>query len=253
MRFTLLKSALARGLLCSALAGVVVLCSIASAAQTVAELPWVVTNQKASSAVSSNPTATAALVEDVLIGSAVLEKVYAVTPDLKATLVAAEMAYRNGQHPGVKDTNVATAINAIAKKLDAPAFAYTDKWEVRRLRMRMMPLVPALFARDLKRSDHNGKSHIREEMSPIEGVYLFARMIDQKTSSPDYQLTRQERREKWAHLHLPPRPPAAEPNPRTRDLLAAAAATTSTVGLRDLAAFTAETVQNLALQTEGGK
>lgn len=209
---------------------------------------WKVTNDKATKAISGEPTAVATLADDVLKGSVLLEPVSAANSSLRANLIAAELDYRAGRHPGVKEDRVVTAVNTIAQKAGAPAFAYTDKIEVRRLRMGMISTVPALFSHDLKREDSNGKTHIRDEMSPIEAVYLAARMIDQKVSNPTYQLTAKERKEE---LHQPPAPPSANSNPKTKELLDAVTATASTASPTDLATQAGDIFSNLVSAQQG--
>lgn len=216
-------------------------------------LPWKITNDKVATAVSGNPKAIALLADDVLSGSLLLEQLAAVNLDLRNNLINAELAYRNKQHPGVPDKRVVTVMNTLVKKINGPSFAYTNCAEVRRLRMSLIPVVPALFARDLRPADQNGKAHIREEMSPVEALYLLARLVDQKTSNPDYQLTVQERHEKWAKLHSSLTVPASEPNSRTQELFDAVNNQAKTISPRDLALSASYVVSNLLRKQEGGK
>ncbi|MGC2324906.1 MAG: hypothetical protein WA463_19885 [Terriglobales bacterium] len=210
---------------------------------------WKVTNDKAANAVSGEPTAVAALADDVLSGSVLLEPVSAANSSLRTDLIGAELDYRAGRHPGVRDERVATAINTLARKAGAPEFAQTDTAEVRRLRMGMMSTVPALFAHDLKREDSHGKAHIRDQMSPIEAVYLAARMVDQKIWNPNYQLTAEERRQKSNEAQLPL---PAGPNPKTKELLDAVTATPSTTSSTDLATQASDIFSKLVSAQEGG-
>ena len=146
-------------------------------------------------------------------------------------------------------------INAIAQKIGAPAFAYTNCAEVRRVRMRMMPLVPALFARDLKRSDGKGGFRIRQTLLPMEAVYLFASVIDQKLWNPDFQLTSQERRAKWAELHSTRSLRPSQANPRTNDLFSALETAATQESAKDLARFACDGLTRMLVARipEGGK
>jgi hypothetical protein len=143
------------------------------------------------------------------------------------------------------------AVNALAKEIAAPRFAYTDNAEVRRLRMRMMPIVPALFLRDLKSKDENGRACIREKMSPVEAVYLFARMVDQKLSNPNYQMTAEERQANWATTHGIHKPISAGPNPKTKEIFDAVTVVATTMNLRDMAASATDIISRLVAQKGG--
>jgi len=207
-----------------------------------------VENDKASRVVAGDAAAVPELVDDVLNGSIVLEKLSTLNPDLRASLIAAEVDYRNGRHPGVSDDKVEVALNSLAKAAGAPAFAYTDTTEVRSLRMRLVPMVPNLFAHDLQKRAKDGKTRIRAEMSPAEGVYLLARLIDQKIYNPKYQLTADEHRVKSAELLS-----ADEPSPRTTEIMDAVGITTDAISLMDLDATANDVVVNLGLRQNGGK
>jgi hypothetical protein len=242
-----------KALFCLALVALIGMTALSASAQPrERELPWKVSNLKAIDAESGDPALIDRLADDALTGSQLFEMAGATNPDLKAALVNAELEYINKKHSGVTDANVADAMNALAKLVGAPPFAYTDKTEVRRLRMRMMLIMPALFARELRRTEKNGKSHIRENMSPIESVYLFARLIDQKISNPAYQLTAQERRERWGQLHQPLQPPSTEPNRRTRELEDAVFLASSKTSLRDLSLAATDVILTLVAH-KGGK
>jgi hypothetical protein len=67
---------------------------------------WMVTNDKVVAASSGDPASVAALVDDVIKGSLLLDTIAASSPDLKANLVSAELAYRNKHHGGVPDAQV---------------------------------------------------------------------------------------------------------------------------------------------------
>lgn len=233
-------------LLCTAVVMFVLVANVAVFGQsTNAHIPWANTNAKAAAAVSGNPAAIDLLADDLLHGSILLDKLSAVDPEIKKTFVVAEVSYRGSHHVGIKDISVTIAVNRLAKKIGAPAFTYTDCAEVRRLRMKMMPLIPALFARDLKRPNGKGGFHIRETMSPIEAGYLFAQMIEQKLTNPIFQLTSKERRANWKQLHTPGSSKSAPSNQRSTELLAAIESATKQQSLRDLALFGSDTVARL--------
>jgi hypothetical protein len=227
---------------------------VAASAQSAPARPaWKDTNEKALRAVSGDPAAIDALVDSVLQGDQFLHELSTLYPELRSSLISAETAYRHKTRLGIPDTQVTNAVNSIAKRVGAPAFAYTNCSETRRLRMKSMVTIPALFAVDLKRSGKNGKIHIRDSMSPVEAVYLLGRMVDQKLYNPGFQLTPSERRAKWTQLHAPQNSiqQTDQPNPRTNELLALLQS--RRLSLRDEAAFAKDLVaQLIASKTQEG-
>ena len=214
--------------------------------------PWKVSNKKALDATTGQPPALDELADDVLNGNLVLQMLSANDPDLKLKLSNAERNYREKKHASVSDEEVAKAANALARLIDAPPFAYTDKLEVRRLRMKMVVLMPALFAQRLRSDTQKDHSAIREGMSPIESMYLLAALIDQKMSNPDFQLTSQERRDKWEQLRQPAQEPSATLNRRTNELENAISLAASKSSLRDISAAGSDIVGKL-VDRRGGK
>jgi hypothetical protein len=154
-------------------------------------------------------------VQDVLDSTEVTEYLSSITPDLKSRLVDAEIRYRTSGKGGFTDAKVAHAMNMLAKKIGAPAFAFTDALQVRQLRMKMVTMLPALFGTNLKVAEGNGRAHVRPEMSPIESVCLLVAMVEQKFYNPEFQLSPAERAAKWAVLHRPHTTDFGAPNDRT--------------------------------------
>lgn len=214
--------------------------------------PWKSTNDKSKIAVNRDPDAVGTLADDVIAGSIVLENLGAANSDLRSTLILSQLDYLNGKHAGISESDVVITHNSLAHLASAPAFAYTDKWEVRRLRMRLLSVVPGLFTQDIKR-EKQGKFAIREEMSPIEATYLLARLIDAKLNVPEFQLTASERRAKWSELHSKPAELAAGPNARTKQIMDSAKLAANNGSFRDLGAITETLIQNLGLRRKGGR
>lgn len=118
---------------------------------------------------------------------------------VKDRLVRAELAHRNGKAEGIAEVNVVKVINGLATEFKAPEYAKTSRYEVRKLRVRTLPLLPNFIA-DGQQPKKVGTS-ISEKMSPMEAAFVTALLLRQKLSNPEYQVTHAERVSRWAEKH----------------------------------------------------
>lgn len=68
--------------------------------------------------------------------------------EVKDRLARAEVAYRERGAEGVGEERVVRVINALAVKFDAPAYAKTDRAEVRKHRLALLLIAPNLASLD---------------------------------------------------------------------------------------------------------
>lgn len=119
---------------------------------------------------------------------------------IKESLVRAEISYRGGQgQQGISDASIVRAVNYLAYKLGAPAYAQTDVFELRRMKAAILPYTDDLQARsraaeltsvgDQKTNANNATT---PTMSPLEAVFFMTALVQQKQFNPEYQLTNEE-------------------------------------------------------------
>ena len=121
---------------------------------------------------------------------------------IKERLVRAELNYRSGQgQQGISDASIVRAVNYLAYKLGAPAYAQTDVFELRRMKAAILPYTGDLQARS--RAEEvtnviagNQKTNANDAhtptMSPLEAIFFMTALVQQKQSNPEYQLTNEE-------------------------------------------------------------
>lgn len=121
---------------------------------------------------------------------------------LKDRVKRAEISYRQGQHPGINEEKVVLAVNGLVEKLQTPAYSLTSLYEVRRLRVSVLPIFPEVIGKNRNSNNvQNTGDNLPSEMSPAEAVFVFASLLYQKMYNPDYQLTPAERANLWATEH----------------------------------------------------
>jgi hypothetical protein len=133
-----------------------------------------------------------ALLNEILIGSGIDQRISAPTASVKDRLVAAEISYQQGKTTGISPSNVVTAVNQLAQKFHAPAYAYTNEKEVSKFRLRMLTLYPNLVGRGAAATRDDSAPHFERSMSPMEAFYTSTLLIYQKLFNADFQLTPQE-------------------------------------------------------------
>ncbi len=108
---------------------------------------------------------------------------------VKARLVRAEMAYLQGVGPAVQERDIVRLVNSVANKLGVPEYGKTSEHQVRVLRMGLALSSPTFMGRGMARGDIKVGQRVEPTMSPLQAAHLIGRLIDQKFSNPDYQLT----------------------------------------------------------------
>lgn len=122
---------------------------------------------------------------------------------IKERLVRAELSYRGGMgQQGISDASIVRAVNYLAYKLGAPAYAQTDVFELRRMKAAILPYTGDLQARSRAAevahviSRGNQKTNTNDAhtptMSPLEAIFFMTALVQQKQSNPEYQLTNEE-------------------------------------------------------------
>ena len=122
---------------------------------------------------------------------------------VKERLVRAEVNYQNGRAQGIPEINVVRVINGLGMKFKAPGYAKTSQYEVRKLRMSVLGLIPNFIAND-RSSERQPKAigaSINHNMSPMEAAFVTVLLLKQKVSNPEYQVTHAERVSQWAEKH----------------------------------------------------
>ena len=127
-----------------------------------------------------------------------------VSNGIKERLVRAEISYRGGQgQQGISDASIVRAVNYLAYKLGAPAYARTDVFELRRMKVAILPYTNDLQARS-RASEVTDRVSVGYQktdtandastptMSPLEAIFFMTVLVQQKQFNPEYQLTNEE-------------------------------------------------------------
>ena len=166
----------------------------ASAPDEAALPPLARLNAKARAARTHDETAVRALVEESFNVVALNNAPAGMTDAIKDRLTRAEMNWRRGATTGISDASVARTVNHLADKFNAPAYARTNRYEVRLLHTALLPYLPDFIGRDNTGSTQMtvGSSINHERMSPLEAAFVTAMLLRQKQTNPDYQMTHDE-------------------------------------------------------------
>jgi len=156
-------------------------------------------NSKAKNSRGGDLEAAKELVGEIITGSGFEAELRGFTSNsIKERVGNAESLYQTGQIEGISEANVARTINGLAIKLNLPEFAKTDSYEIRKLRISLVPSYPELIGKK-----PNGTQPIfagqsfESKMSPAESILVLTMMMHQKMGNKDYQLTKQERMLLW--------------------------------------------------------
>lgn len=121
---------------------------------------------------------------------------------IKGRVGQAESRYHQSQAAGVSEARVAQTINSLAFKLKLPDYAKTSIYEVRKLRLALIPNFPQFI-----NQKSQGMQPVRagakfdSRMSPAEAVFVTEMMMQQKLSNEEYQVTNKERLKDWKEKH----------------------------------------------------
>lgn len=162
--------------------------------------PLAAINDKSRAAKAGGATEVRALADEIFTTYHFDEAPAGLGDVIKERLVRAEVSYRSGKgQQGISDASIVRAINYLAYKVDAPAFARTNVFELRRMKVAMLPFTADLQAgsRGADRLiSRNGKSTSADPttptMSPLAATLFLVSLVQQKQFNPEYQLTNQE-------------------------------------------------------------
>ncbi|HXG67048.1 MAG TPA: hypothetical protein VNO70_18235 [Blastocatellia bacterium] len=180
-----------------------------SAANPVARL-----DDRARIAKHGDEAAVRHLVDEVFSSISLDEIPRGMLDEVKERLLRAELSHRNGQQEAIPEINVVHAVNELATKFNAPQYARTYLYEVRKLRMATLPFLPNLVAtetpEETKQDKPVGASTIKTSMSPVEAAFVTLLLLQQQISNPEYQLTHGELVSRWAQMRGDKRGASAE-------------------------------------------
>lgn len=111
---------------------------------------------------------------------------------IKDRLTRAEMAFRQGQGPGVQEEDISHLVNSLVQKLNAPDYARTSPRQVRVLRMSLALTSPAFMAEGMSSPEMKVGESIKPVMSPLQATHLILTLFDQKLLHPEYQVPPEE-------------------------------------------------------------
>jgi len=215
--------------------------------------PFDAINQKAKNARAGNRADAEELVGEVIHISDTENVLGGFTASsIKERVGRNESRYRLGQAQGIPEGKIVRTINGLAKKLNLPDYARTNSYEVRKLRLSLLPNFPQLINQKTQGSQPSTVgTKLDPQMSPAEAVFVLAMMIQQKMVNDEYQLTNSERLSKWkeAHNHHPKKPkkddsqnPASNRNSEMRRALEIGANSTSISDALQLSNITLNTL-----------
>jgi len=107
---------------------------------------------------------------------------------LQNRLARAELAFRNGKIPGIKESDLVDLVNTYADRLQAPVEARTTESQIRILRMRLLLGTPLLMGTGMAHSDMKIGESISDTLSPMQAFHLLSTLVDQKLINPEYQV-----------------------------------------------------------------
>jgi hypothetical protein len=160
-------------------------------------------NDKSRAANNGGETEIRALADEIFTTYQFDEAPAGVSDNIKERLVRAEISYRGGKgQQGISDASIVRAVNYLAHKVGAPAYARTNVFELRRMKASILPYTADLQARARAEQVTNGmlvadrKSSANDAktptMSPLEATFFMTVLVQQKQFNSEYQLTNQE-------------------------------------------------------------
>jgi hypothetical protein len=166
-------------------------------ARNQAHNPLLRINEKAKLARGSNEDEVRAVADEVFSTFNFDQAPAGMDDAIKARLVRAEINYRMGHGKGsASEFRVVHMVNLLAHRLGAPAYVRTNAFEVRRLRMDLLPYTSDLQS-SLSRNDEKGPKKLGDLMSPLEAFFIAMSLVQQKRYNAEFQLTNKE----WIALH----------------------------------------------------
>jgi hypothetical protein len=143
-------------------------------------------NEKASAAASNDEKKIRDLADEVFAGSDLNGT--AVGERIKKHVLKAEISYRQGRKPALREQNVVNLVNHLVEAIDGPLYATTSATQVRQLRIALMVHVPHLVG---STALSDGKT-TSDKMSPLEAAFVAFTLIHQKLHNAAFQVTPDE-------------------------------------------------------------
>lgn len=169
---------------------------------------------------------------------------------IKDRVGRAESRYRQGQAAGIPEAKIVRTVNGLARKFDLPDYVRTSNYEVRRLRLGLLPNFPQIITQETQGVlPVSVGAQIDSQMSPAEAVFVLAMMLQQKMVNTEYQLRHSERLDRWAETHNHSAPQSNSPHPaqnRSREIREALTRAASSASMSD-----SLSLSNLTLNTLG--
>ena len=162
-------------------------------------------------------------------------------------VVKAELDFRSGKSKGIDEKNVVRTVNDLADKMGAPAYAHTSRYEVRKLRSRMMRSTPALVQIEDEKGNSGKAGSISSTLSPVEAFHVTATLVRQKIFNPDFQQTDAELRANWKSSHQHPGQQNTDTS-RRDEMLSHVAGKLATTSPQDLIRQGSDSLTTLGIQ-----
>jgi hypothetical protein len=163
-------------------------------------------HERAKAARSDDPSSVRAVV-DALFDSSEFK---GMPESVRGRLSRADLAYRKGQRSGVKDEDIANAMNSMSRlygmTMGHSGFGTTSVGQIQRYRRIARAMVPFIGA------DNGRPSQAESRMSPTEAMYLVTGLLTQQLYNPDYKVSPEE----WSHRYDERHRPGAPPDTRSR-------------------------------------
>lgn len=164
----------------------------------------------------------------------------------------AESRYRQGQAAGIPEAKIVRTVNGLARKFNLPDYVRTSNYEVRGLRLGLLPNFPQIITqKNQGMQPVSTGAQIDSQMSPAEAVFVLAMMLQQKLANPEYQLRHSERLNRWAETHNHGAPPSTSPHPaqnRSREIRDALRAAAARASMSDALSLTNLTLNTLGIE-----
>jgi hypothetical protein len=146
---------------------------------------------KAAVATTDDPNSIRDLVDELFNLPRAYPRMPSIIADtVKNRLVQAEILYRQGKKPGVREQDIVDVHNDLVDRFEGPRHSKTTLSQVRTLRMWLALSQPKLMGTGIARQD--GGQTINPTMAPVQAAHLLATLIDQKFINPDFQVTPEE-------------------------------------------------------------
>lgn len=164
------------------------------------EHSFAVLNEKAKAARNGDVTAAQEFVGEIISVAGFESELRGFTANaIKDRVGRAESRYRQGLASGIPESKIVRTVNGLVRRFDLPDYVKTSDYEVRNLRLGLLPHFPQVIAQKNQSSlPVSVGEQIDSEMSPAEAVFILAMMIQQKLANPEYQLTHLERVNRWS-------------------------------------------------------